>query len=185
MPHYIYQITNTVNGKTYIGAHSGAINDDYLGSGVLITSAIRKYGRSVFQKTILSEHSTPSEMFAAEARLVGDNFVAREDTYNLAPGGYGFKLGHKGNVGNQYALGHTWSLTNETKKKMSDSAKCHVGPRNNFYGKTHTPETRAKMSTKRGHRNFGTGRVLSVESKMKMRIAALARWARHNNEGSV
>ena len=33
MTHYVYQITNLINNKKYIGKHSGELNDSYLGSG--------------------------------------------------------------------------------------------------------------------------------------------------------
>jgi hypothetical protein len=45
MRHIIYKITNMVNGKYYVGRHSTTdINDGYMGSGIWIKNAIRKYG---------------------------------------------------------------------------------------------------------------------------------------------
>ena len=51
--HYVYCTTNILNNKKYIGSHSGHINDDYLGSGVILKKSIKKYGKSNFIKQIL------------------------------------------------------------------------------------------------------------------------------------
>ena len=54
MHYIIYQITNTVNGKIYIGKHQTTdVNDSYMGSGKLLKAAINKYGLAAFKKEIL------------------------------------------------------------------------------------------------------------------------------------
>tara|TARA_Y100001938_G_scaffold133516_1_gene192982 strand:+ start:109 stop:258 length:150 start_codon:yes stop_codon:yes gene_type:complete len=47
----VYKITNNINERVYIGKD---INDNpnYLGSGILIKKAIRKYGKDNFIKEI-------------------------------------------------------------------------------------------------------------------------------------
>lgn len=89
--HYIlYQITNKLNSKIYVGVHKTKdLDDGYMGSGKVIRSAIQKYGIENFDKRILQEFSNPEEMFAAEAILVTDEFLDREDVYNLRRGGSG------------------------------------------------------------------------------------------------
>ena len=44
MLHLVYKITNNINNKIYIGAHSTENKfDTYFGSGILISRAIKKY----------------------------------------------------------------------------------------------------------------------------------------------
>ena len=57
---YIYKITNNINGKIYIGKHidrSETGFDNYMGSGIIIKNAQKKYGINNFTKEILEECS--------------------------------------------------------------------------------------------------------------------------------
>jgi hypothetical protein len=88
--HTIYQTTNLVNNKIYIGAHStDNINDNYCGSGTNISRAIEKYGREFFKKDILYIFETPEKMFDKEKEIVTPEFLKRQDVYNIVEGGYG------------------------------------------------------------------------------------------------
>lgn len=86
----VYQITNKLNGKIYIGKHQTKdLNDGYMGSGKHLRYAIEKYGIENFTKEILFKFDNEEEMNAKEADLVTEEFCLSEDTYNLCPGGQG------------------------------------------------------------------------------------------------
>jgi len=91
MKHYVvYKITNLLNNKIYIGCHQTPnLDDGYMGSGLLIKLAIEKHGIDNFKKEFLHIFETPEEMFAREAEIVNEEFLYRDDVYNLTKGGNG------------------------------------------------------------------------------------------------
>jgi hypothetical protein len=88
--HTVYQATNLINNKIYVGAHStDELNDNYYGSGTNIARAIEKYGKESFKKDILHIFENPEEMFSKEKEIVTPEFLKRPDVYNIVEGGYG------------------------------------------------------------------------------------------------
>lgn len=88
MYHYLYKITNTINSKYYIGVHStNNLNDDYMGSGIAITEAIKKHGLKSFTKEILEVFDTREAALEKEALVVTDSLVSDHQCYNLTLGG--------------------------------------------------------------------------------------------------
>jgi len=169
MYYTIYQITNLINGKIYIGKHQTKnLDDGYMGSGKLLYLAIKKYGAENFRKDILYVFDNLAEMNAKEKELVRVD----ETTYNLNSGGSGGfdyinrnRLNIYGNNGQKGYGGdnlHTVSLKNrmlarnqwdEHKQRMSKVMKENYQTGRlvpGFLGKTHTDETKQKM---RGHAN--------------------------------
>lgn len=90
MFYYLYEIRNNLNGKIYVGVHKTKdMNDGYMGSGKIIRSAIGKHGIANFSKVILETFDNAESMYAREAEVVTDEFLLREDVYNIRRGGHG------------------------------------------------------------------------------------------------
>jgi hypothetical protein len=52
----VYKVTNLVNGKIYVGLHvTKNLDDEYLGSGKQIQSAVKKYGRENFKREYIKQ----------------------------------------------------------------------------------------------------------------------------------
>ena len=86
----IYKITNTKNGKIYIGKHqTNNLDDGYMGSGKLLPAAFEKHGIESFLKEFLFIFDSEDEMNLKEEEVVNEDFVMRDDTYNLTIGGSG------------------------------------------------------------------------------------------------
>jgi len=164
---YIYKTKNLVNGKIYIGQHCGT-KPSYLGSGKLLKTAIKKYGRENFKREILEYCDNFDHM--NEREII---WIARYDStnpligYNLEYGGNG-----KGKV------------NEETKKKLS---KAHKGKKRSEEhsrkiaqankGKKHSEETKRKLSeislnmseeTKKKMSEAQKGRKVSEEHRKKI-----------------
>lgn len=90
----IYKISNLINGRYYIGKHATTdINDDYMGSGLLITRAIKKYGKHQFKKEILFVFDNSNLMELKEKEIITEEMLLDPLCYNLALGGQGGNLG--------------------------------------------------------------------------------------------
>jgi hypothetical protein len=85
----VYETTNLVNGKYYIGVHkTNNVHDEYVGSGRYITRAVAKYGIEKFVKVVLCIYDTQQEAWDKENQLVE---IHRNDPLcmNMRRGGSG------------------------------------------------------------------------------------------------
>lgn len=158
MNYTVYQITNLLDGKIYIGKHqTNNLDDGYMGSGKMLVRAIKKHGLENFKKEILFRFAAEEEMNQKEAELVTEEFVKRTDTYNLCVGG-------KGGFG---------YINNDPAIRRTDG----------MLGKTHSPKTRARLAiTSKGNQHgsgfpstalYGMlGKKHKEETKEKMRAKA-------------
>lgn len=168
----IYKITNQINGKFYIGRHKTKdLNDSYMGSGKYLKHAQAKYGIENFKKEILFVFDTTEEMYAKEAEIVNEEFLAEENTYNVKVGGYGGwdyinesrspeEWSALGKNGAKYSSKNKNSpRTKEWRENLSRSLK----GKQPFLGKMHSDETKEKISkansilqSGEGNSQFGT-----------------------------
>lgn len=173
MYYLIYKITNLINGKIYVGAHKTKnLNDDYLGSGKYLLDAQKKYGLQNFKKEILHIFDNAFDMYEKEKEIVNEEFVLQDCNYNIKLGGFGgwdfinsdeekrkLKNQKAREITNKkilekYGVKNTSQISN-VKEKLSASMKNRIDNGYNpaqflpsFQGKTHSHETKLKISQK-------------------------------------
>lgn len=112
----VYLITNTINGKEYVGFTSEDSpvqrwrchrSRAKIGSQCAIHCAIRKYGEHAFSLEVVAEGSCESMLREEQSQIVARN--------TLAPRGYNLTSG-----------GEFVELSMQTRQKMSVSAKVRV-----------------------------------------------------------
>lgn len=115
MHYIIYKITNQINGKYYIGRHATKnVNDSYMGSGIGIINAIKKYGKENFTKEVIAEAESAEALWNLEKEIVNEDVVKDPMSYNNAYGGkhylHGLKeynydafIKHQSKAGQEYA----------------------------------------------------------------------------------
>jgi hypothetical protein len=160
----IYKITNQINGKIYIGSHKTKdLNDNYMGSGKYLKYAKEKHGMENFTKQILFVFDTAEQMYAKEAEIVNEEFLALENTYNLKVGGFGgWDYLNNWEDNPSHSIAHMTKMSNqvslETKRKISqlgiqkykemfeaNGNKIWWEAPRAFAGKVHSEETKKKI----------------------------------------
>jgi hypothetical protein len=169
----VYCTHNTLNSKKYIGKDSKN-NPHYLGSGVNIKQAIKKYGKENFEKEILWEGPIEYMNDMETYWLEYFNVDANPLFYNATKHNHG--LTHYTDELREKRSEHfkNWwqnttykkigkPLSEECKQKKSKTMKVlFKGKPSPMDGKTHSDETKQKMSKSQ------KGRKYSEESKKRM-----------------
>ena len=171
MEYFIYMTTNLINGHKYIGKHHGELNDSYLGSGLLLKQAVKKYGKENFKREILYISKNEEENSQKEKEFINVyNAVEDKNFYNIHEGGNG---------GNTIA---GWSLEQKAaySKKLSEQRKGDKNPR---YGVHLTEETKNKI-----RQNRDTSYMQTTEYKKNMSKAVSGKkngmYGKHHTEES-
>ena len=185
MKRFVYKTTNLLTGKIYIGQHSTKnIDDGYLGSGVYLKKAFKKYGKENFKCEIIAYVDGSKEdldhaeeffikhhkntvgwdmMYNTTERARGVDCHTEETRKKMSEAKKGVKLSEEIRKKMSEAKKGV-KLSEETRKKMSESLK----------GRQFSEETRKKMSESlKGNQNAKgnqsrKGCHLSEETRKKM-----------------
>lgn len=126
----IYRITNLINGKIYVGQTKQILKERFQQhclskNNMLISRAIKKYGKENFKIEILETCINLEELNNSEIKWIKDLNSLNPNGYNVLEGGRNAKL------------------PEEMLKQKTDKIS---GKNNYLYGKKHSEETLKKMS---------------------------------------
>jgi group I intron endonuclease len=172
----IYCVTNSVNGKLYVGQTTlslalrwrSHLRAAQKGSVCTLHSAIRKYGVAAFVIEQLDSADSLEELNCKEVHYINALQTLAPAGYNLTTGGdhYKFSCETREKISRMKQC-----MTNETREKISASSRMRVGRKN-------TAETLRKMSeVQLGHpvsegtrlklKKAAAGRVMSAEERLE------------------
>ncbi len=107
---FIYETTNLINGRKYIGLCTRD-DDNYIGSGKLLKRAVKKYGKENFERKTLATADSFDELLQLEEYYIKKfNAVDSEEYYNLVEGG---------KAGNKELLSKYWSAMSDEERKTA------------------------------------------------------------------
>lgn len=163
---FVYKTTNLINQKYYIGCHcTYKLDDGYLGSGTRIQRSISKYGRENFRLEILEFFETREQALAREKELVTEGLLNDPMCMNLqigGKGGWSETVGHErqrqlAQSDPKWTQKRSASLSKAIKQAWKDGKMTNSrGFGKAWLGKTHKPESIAKMS--QTHKGMAAGK---------------------------
>ena len=157
----IYKTVNLINKHYYIGKDQQN-NPTYLGSGLILAKAIKKYGKENFIKEILEECDNPDILAEREKYWIAHyNAVNDPNSYNIAKGGHG---GHTGAYHKVGLLGNKNPMFGKT---YSDEERDSFGERMKAWHRLEDPIKKSKRIEE--SRAAQANRPKNPESVEKMR----------------
>jgi len=126
MKGFLYKTECLINEKIYIGISVNQKNKgNYFGSGIALKSAIKKYGKDNFKKTILIDDINSLE----ELNRLEKEYIEKYDCF--CPTGYNIDLGGKGNGNHSKStkdkISKTKTRVKHTRKQIEANIKSHTG----------------------------------------------------------
>ena len=157
----VYKTTNLVNNKIYIGK-SKYNRKSYLGSGLILKKAIKKYGKENFKKEIIEKCKTDFEVNKKEKYWIKHyNSTNRTIGYNIHTGGQGGKCTPKTaqKIIEIRRKNGTLNHTQETKDKIRQANT----------GKKPSPETLEKLRKSHlGQQAWNKGLTKETDPRLKV-----------------
>jgi len=154
---WLFITTNLINGKKYIG-QTTSTRKNYIGSGKVISAAIKKYGRKNFLRENVYEGDWELVDLMEYELIEKYNAVNSEMFYNQKPGGHnGTHSAYSRKIMSEKAKLRKYS--NQSKEKRSLRM---TGEGNHFYNQNHTEEAKIKIKGKRALQ------VITEDTKLKI-----------------
>ena len=166
MEAFVYCWTNMDTGQKYVGYHKGSTDDGYVCSSKYMLAEYEK-NPDVFSRQIIAEGDM-DDMYALETAILKSvDAKCNEEYYNR----------HNN---------HSYLLTEETMKKMVDTRRArgsYDSEANPMFGRSHTPDARAKMSE--SSMGIGLGEPKTDLHKKRMSEGAQRRWDKQKPTVSI
>lgn len=177
---HIYCLTNTINGKKYVGQTSGdvlrRVRNHFASrhapskTGMALHAAIAKYGREAFEVTVLETCDSQEALDAAEARWIAELNTICPSGYNMTEGGRrvprsGIEKAARRNRGRP--------RSEETRRRCSLSQIGKVVPEHTrekqraaAYRRNLDPAKRAPGGERAGHAKFTSEQVKQIRERI-------------------
>lgn len=203
---YLYLLTNTVNGKGYVGITTQPMPTrfrDHLskarnGGKTVIAQALRKYGKEAFTVTLLAEATAWEELTAMEQDAIMHYNTLVPHGYNMTRGGDGIlgfthseetkqriaekKRGIPAPEHVRIAVGNRHRgvpKSPEQRQKIGDAQRGEKSP---TYGKPMPEEIKQRISATQAGRQYNLGKTYNISPETRAYLSSLRRGRTHTAE---
>lgn len=183
---FVYIWTNKINNKKYLGSHYGFEDDGYIGSGIAFKAAIKRYGLCNFEREIIEYTSISDRLIREQYWLDFYDVSTNPLFYNISGSASGGRT-MEGKTDDELQiwretcrvsqLNRDYTPTDDARKKMSEASR--------KYWDSLTKEERSAMFSKEKNPMFGKKRIMSEETKAKMKISQKARFTKEEEKIKV